>query len=212
MKKESREMLRQRFQAQTDVEVDPQPEDWRRYAEWLERISIKKLNNELAEENEMLRNRMQTAMNVLEAGVTGAGMRREKGGFNYNITKISKAAVKLLGYQGRMLYPSKSMKKPTTIFNANIYNSKAEKIWHGDLEIERDRKVLIELSKREGAIYILWESDGWRLTQKPTTGYVKDRAVVVIKNRSITYSKEFEERVKVLSERTKQENIGIRRE
>lgn len=200
--KESRDMLRQRFQAQTDIEVDPQPGDWKQYAEWLEKLSIKELNSELVKENEMLRNKIQEAMDVLEQGITGAGTRREKSGFQ-SIIKISEDAVKLLGYQGRMLYRSKSMKKPTTIFNANIYNSKAEKIWYGDLEIERDRKALIELSKSEGAIYVLWESDGWRLTQKPTSGYVKDRAVVAIKNRSITYSKEFEERVKVLSQRSK---------
>ena len=146
--KESREMLRQRFQAQTDIEVDPQPGDWKRYAEWLEKLSIKELNSELVKENEMLRNKIQEAMDVLEQGITGAGTRREKSGFQ-SIIKISEDAVKLLGYQGRMLYPSKSMKKPTTIFNANIYNSKAEKIWYGDLEIERDRKALIELSKSE---------------------------------------------------------------
>ena len=200
--KESREMLRQRFQAQTDIEVDPQPCDWKRYAEWLEKLSIKELNSELAKENEMLRNRIQETIDILEQGITGADTRQEKSGFQ-SIVNISADAVKLLGYQGRMLYRSKSMKKPTTIFNANIYNSKAEKIWYGDLEIERDRKALIELSKMEGAIYVLWESDGWRLMQKPTSGYVKDRAVVTIKNRSITYSKEFEERVKVLSQRSK---------
>lgn len=200
--KESREMLRQRFQAQTDIEVDPQLGDWKRYAEWLEKLTIKELNSELVKENEMLRNRIQEAIDVLEQGITGAGTRHEKSGYQ-SIVNISAYAVKLLGYQGRMLYRSKSMKKPTTIFNANIYNSKAEKIWYGDLEIERDRKALVELSKREGAIYILWESDGWRLMQKPTIRYVKDRAIVVIKNRTITYNKEFEERVKILSKRSK---------
>ena len=200
--KESREMLRQRFQAQTDIEVDPQPCDWKRYAEWLEKLPIKELNSELVKENEMLRNRIQEAMDVLEQGITGAGTRQEKSGFQ-SIVKVSEDAVKLLGYQGRMLYRSKSMKKPTTIFNASLYNSKAEKIWYGDLEIERDRKALVELSKRKGAIYVLWESDGWHLAQQPTIRYVKDRAIVVIKNRTITYSKEFEERVRILSERSK---------
>ncbi|NTU99564.1 MAG: hypothetical protein HGA55_00355, partial [Methanoregulaceae archaeon] len=42
----------------------------------------------------------------------------------------------VMGITGRMLYKSKSMKKPTTIFNANIFNAEAKKIWFGDLEIE----------------------------------------------------------------------------
>lgn len=70
--KESKEMLRQRFQSQTDVEVGLHPGDWKRYAEWLEKLAIGELNNELVEENEALRNRMQKAMDALEEGITGA--------------------------------------------------------------------------------------------------------------------------------------------
>ena len=94
--------------------------------------------------------------------------------------RISRAAVNLLGYPGRMLYRSKSMKRPTTIFNANVYNSKAEKIWYGDLEIERDREALIELSNNVGPVYILWEMDGRFLKQMPTVTYIKSRAIVTV--------------------------------
>lgn len=54
------------------------------------------------------------------------------------------------------------MKKPTTIFNANIFNSKAKKIkkiWFEDVEIERDKEALLKLSKRLGPIYIGREID-----------------------------------------------------
>jgi hypothetical protein len=198
---ESREILRQRFQAQTDVEIDPEPENWKRYAVWLEKLSIKELNSELAKENEMLRNKMQEAMGALEAGITGTRTKWEKSDTGY--IRISKYAVEFLGYQGRMLYRSKSMKKPTTIFNASIFNSKAEKIWYGDLEIERDRKELIALSKREGELYIPSESDGGFIKQRPTADYVKDCAAAVVKKGIITYSKEFETRVNALKQRSK---------
>ena len=113
--------------------------------------------------------------------------------------RISKLAVELLGYPDRMLYRSKGNGKPTTIFNANIYNSKAEKIWYGDLEIEKDHQALIELSNRLGAVYVLWERDGRFLDRSPTIGYVKSRAIVAIEDGSVTYSKEFEERVNQLT-------------
>ena len=88
--KESREMLRQRFQAQTDIEVDPQPGDWKRYAEWLEKLSIKELNSELVKENEMLRNKIQEAIDVLEQGITGAGTRRREERFSKYCQHISR--------------------------------------------------------------------------------------------------------------------------
>lgn len=113
--------------------------------------------------------------------------------------RISKLAVELLGYPDRMLYRSKGSGKPTTIFNANIYDSKAEKIWYGDLEIEKDRQALIDLSNRLGAIYVLWERDGRFLDLSPTIEYVKSRAIVVIENGSVIYSREFADRVNQLT-------------
>ncbi len=113
-------------------------------------------------------------------------------------TQLSRTADKLLGLAGRMLYISKSMKKPTTIFNANIFNSKAKKIWFGDIEIERDKEALLKISKRLGPIYVLWEMDGRFLEHIPTIGYVKSRALVTVENGCILYSKEFAERVEIL--------------
>ena len=69
--KESKEMLRQRFEAQTDIELAQKPDRWKSYAEWLERLACGKINHELIRENEILHKKMQEAMVVLEQGVTG---------------------------------------------------------------------------------------------------------------------------------------------
>ena len=60
--KGSKDMLRQRFEAETDIEIESKPSEWKQYAEWVEKLSIKKINNKLVRENEMLRNRMQEAI------------------------------------------------------------------------------------------------------------------------------------------------------
>lgn len=70
--KESRQRLRLRFQAETDVDVDPCPQDWKRYAEWLEKLAIDKLNNQLVKENNLLLKKIQEAMDALEEGMKRA--------------------------------------------------------------------------------------------------------------------------------------------
>lgn len=62
----SKEKLRLRFQAETDVVIEPNSEDWKQYAEWLENLAIKKLNNELVKENELLLKKIQKAMDALD--------------------------------------------------------------------------------------------------------------------------------------------------
>ena len=63
---ESKEKLRLAFEAETDVVIEAYPEDWKKYAKWLENLAIKKLNNEVIKENELLRNAMQKAMKALD--------------------------------------------------------------------------------------------------------------------------------------------------
>ena len=128
---------------------------------------------------------------------------------DHEFTCISPVAVEVLGMTGRMLYRSKSMKKPTTIFNANIFNAKAKKIWHGDLEIERDREALLRLSNRLGGIYILYEFDGRFLREIPTIGYVKSVAAVAIQDGEICYSEDFDRRVKFLTEKAVQDAANL---
>jgi hypothetical protein len=100
-----------------------------------------------------------------------------------------------------MIYPSKSMKKPTTIFNANIFNSRAKKIWFGDIEIERDEEALLKLYRRLGPLYILYEIDGRFLDEIPTIGYVRSKAIVTVEGGIISYSESFAERVEILKKR-----------
>ena len=63
---ESKEKLRLTFEAETDIVIEAYPEDWKKYAEWLENLAIEKLNNEVIKENELLRNAMQKAMKALD--------------------------------------------------------------------------------------------------------------------------------------------------
>ena len=69
---ESKQKLRLRFQAETDVVIEPDSEDWKQYAEWLENLAIKELNNEIVKENELLLKKIREAMKALEEGINGA--------------------------------------------------------------------------------------------------------------------------------------------
>ncbi len=68
---EGKKMLRQRFQAETDVEMEPEPQDWQQYALWLEHLALNELNAELIEENEFLRDAMKNAFSILDEGIRG---------------------------------------------------------------------------------------------------------------------------------------------
>ena len=116
----------------------------------------------------------------------------------------SPVAQKYLGIAGRMLYHSKSRAKPTTIFNANVFDWRAKKIWYGDIEIERDQAALLEISKELGPIYILYEMDEQFLEFRPSKRYVEAKAIVTVTDGNITYSKEFAERVEILTHRSKE--------
>jgi len=116
---------------------------------------------------------------------------------------ILRTADKRLGMCDRMLYPSKSMKQPTTIFNANVFNARAKKIWFGDMEIERDKEALLKLSRRLGPLYILYEMDGRFLEFIPTIGYIKSSAAVTVENGTISYSRDFSKYVEAITLRLK---------
>jgi hypothetical protein len=134
----------------------------------------------------------------------GRSNKEEYPWFDEKITKISRTAIELIGFPGRMLYRSKSMRQPTTIFNANIFNSRARKIWFGDLEIERDKEALLKLSQKIGPVYILYEMDGRFLEHIPNIHYIKAQAVVTVENGAVSYRKDFAEAVEIVKERIKQ--------
>ncbi|MDA8091925.1 MAG: hypothetical protein M0Z52_12305 [Actinomycetota bacterium] len=116
---------------------------------------------------------------------------------------LSPVAREYLGMAGRMLYHSKSKAKPTTIFNANIFDSRAKKIWFGDLEIERDRVALLKISNELGHLYILYEMAGRFLDFVPSKRYVEVKAVVIVAHGDIFYSNEFAERALIFTMRAR---------
>ena len=63
---ESKEKLRLAFEAETNIVIEAYPEEWKKYAKWLENLAIEKLNNKIIKENELLRNAMQKAMSALD--------------------------------------------------------------------------------------------------------------------------------------------------
>jgi hypothetical protein len=109
---------------------------------------------------------------------------------DWKFIRISDAANEYLGIAGRMSYASKSMGSAETIFNANVFNYKAEKVWFGDLDLERwsFRTGLLRLSEEEGPLYVLSELDGRFQKEMPTPGYVKAVAAVTVQNGVITHS------------------------
>jgi hypothetical protein len=66
---EGKEVLRLRFEAETDIVLVPHPEHWQEYAEWLEELALKELNAELVKENNVLQKKIAAAMDALEKGV-----------------------------------------------------------------------------------------------------------------------------------------------
>ena len=125
----------------------------------------------------------------------------------WHLDRISPAANEYLGNPGRLAYWSKCMGTATTIFNANIFNSRAEKIWFGDLEFGwwHDRCGLIRLSEEEGPIYVLREMDGRFLHEPPTPKYVRSMAAATIQKGVITYSPELARHIKDFDELVKRE-------
>ena len=132
-----------------------------------------------------------------------ARRRNESSWTDRKFTRLSRMAEKLIGGPGRLTCFSKSLRTPATICNANIFNSKAMKIWFGDLDMEKDRDALLKLSKRLGLLYILYETDGRFLEYMPTIGYVKSRAKAIVENGKVSYSRDFSEYVEVMNERSK---------
>jgi len=111
-----------------------------------------------------------------------------------------KTAEEFLGMTGRMLYPSKSMRKPTTIFNAYVFTDKVQSIWTGDIEIERDREKLIGLSNEIGTLYIMLEGE-IRLRMPKNAERLKTSALVIIDKEHITFSDTFQAYIEFWQER-----------
>jgi hypothetical protein len=86
--------------------------------------------------------------------------------------KLTEAAVRILGHQGKMISGSKSgyrraRPENLAVFNSNvcvvrrfILKKRGEKIWYGDIDITESREQLKELAREIGKeICVLYESD-----------------------------------------------------
>lgn len=62
----SREYLRMQFEAETDIVIEAHPDDWKDYALWLEKLSIKDLNSEVIKMYKHLREKVHQVVDILE--------------------------------------------------------------------------------------------------------------------------------------------------
>jgi hypothetical protein len=75
-------------------------------------------------------------------------------------------AQKIMGYPGRMLSGSKGQYRwdnddHLIAFNGNLFVSKSEKIWYGDMDITIEEENILKLAKKLGrSVYVLHEHDG----------------------------------------------------
>lgn len=69
--KESKQILRSYFKAQTDIIVGSCHDDWKKYSEWLEKLAIDQLNIKFEKENNWLRDKIANAIDVLEEAISG---------------------------------------------------------------------------------------------------------------------------------------------
>ncbi len=118
------------------------------------------------------------------------------------IREISCPAEEFIGKAGRRLFIGKGMNKPPTIFNADIFNERGERIWFGDIDIYRDRSSLLRLSAKIGGLYIFNSTD--RILN-PSPELIRNLAAVIVKEGNISFSREFAERVEILIKRIKKQ-------
>ncbi len=67
---DSKKELRARFECETDIRLEPVPENWQQYAIWLEKDVASRLNAETAAENYLLREVFFRVSDLLEQAIT----------------------------------------------------------------------------------------------------------------------------------------------
>jgi hypothetical protein len=115
--------------------------------------------------------------------------------FKNKQTKPEFIATQTLGPMGAMVGGSKSIyrydnPKNLVLFNANICTENNGKIWYGDLDITKDYKKLIKLSKLLNMpIFILYEMDArFEKSDNPDLS----KFVISFDNKKINFSKKYE--------------------
>jgi hypothetical protein len=114
------------------------------------------------------------------------------------IRDMAKIAKECLGAIGRRLGGMKA----TTIFNACIFNSRGEKVWFGDIDIDRDNATLLELSARLGPLYIFDSPAGRFMKRVVLPGGQRSKAAVLIEEGRILCSRAFAERAGIVRGKT----------
>lgn len=102
-----------------------------------------------------------------------------------------KKAEKFLGDAGKMIFLSKSPRKPTILLGAYMFSDQGRQIWSGDLDIEADRKKLIDLSHElEAILYILLEYPVLGGMPK-TIDRLEEESFIIVAGEHITFTGRF---------------------
>lgn len=68
--KETKDLLREQFEAETNISININNENWKEYSRWLEKIKSKDINNEIIIENKFLKEKMSVAIDILYEGIS----------------------------------------------------------------------------------------------------------------------------------------------
>ncbi len=85
------------------------------------------------------------------------------------------AVVVAIGHMGQMLSGSKSAPKGQTVFwNGNIYDSKANKLWFGDINVTKMKKAIQELANKLGERLFVTKESPYRFETVTVERLVSD--------------------------------------
>lgn len=68
--KETKILLREQFEAETNISVNKDSKNWKLYSEWLEQLKSDDINNDIVIENNFLKDKMYKAMNIFYEGIS----------------------------------------------------------------------------------------------------------------------------------------------
>lgn len=68
--KEAQAFLREQFEAETNISIKIDSNNWEMYSRWLEELKSKEINNELIVENTFLKEKMSKAMDIIYEGIS----------------------------------------------------------------------------------------------------------------------------------------------
>lgn len=68
--KETQDLLRGLFEAETNISINIKSENWKEYSKWLEKLKSENINNEIIIENKFLKEKMSKAMDIMYKGIS----------------------------------------------------------------------------------------------------------------------------------------------